>query len=67
MGVIIRLWGEIGAKWVKWASVASIATFDPALLITSRILVHFLVELTYGSFWEILSYPSHSVGNLWEL
>ena len=48
-----------------WANFASIAPFDPALLIKSRILVHFLVELICGSFWEIFSCPSHSVGELW--
>ena len=38
--------------------------FDPDLLIKSRVWVHFLVELIYGGFWEILRCPSHSVTDL---
>ena len=41
--------------------------FDPCLLIKSRILVHFLVKLIYGSFWKISSCPIHFVGDLWGL
>ena len=56
----------LGAKiGLIWANFSSIAPFDPALLIKSRILVHFLVELIYGSFWKVLSNPSHSATDLW--
>ena len=51
---------EIGAKWTNFA-------FDPVLLIKNMILIHFLDELIYESFWEILSFPSHSFGDLWGL
>ena len=36
----------------------------PCLLIKSRVLLHFLVKLIYGSFWDILSCANHSVGDL---
>ena len=62
--VLYGLYGTIGAKWTDFAILAQ---FDQVLLIKSRILVHFLVKLIYGSFWEILSCPSLSIGDLWGL
>ena len=55
---------KIGAKWTYFAILAP---FHPCLLIKSKISVHFLVELTFGSFWKILSCPTYSVGDLWGL
>ena len=48
----------------KWTNFAILAQFGPVLLIKSRILVHFPVELIGGSIWEILSSLSHSIGDL---
>ena len=56
---------KIGAT--KWTNFAIFAQFDPGLLVKNRISIHFLVDLICGRFWEILSCPSLSVGDLWDL
>ena len=62
MGFLSGLRVKFGAKWTNFAVLFP---FDPGLLIKRRILVHFLVNLIYGGFWEILGCPHHSIDDLW--
>ena len=66
-----ELWALLGAYKSKfgpnWPVLPLLDTFHPEWPYKRPLLIHFLVVLIYGGFWEIMGPLTPLVGELWAL